>query len=198
MSDVEPSLSAKLEDYISEPIGQVADELALPILVHLVRPSALADEGNQIAIRRLCGQYPQMKLILVHAARGFNPAHTVRGLEGVKGLDNLYFDTSCVAEGGAIEAILKMYGPSRLMWGSDYPFSHLHGRCIAINNSFTWLLDDQGVPGRKIDPDLDFVFVGLESLRVLKYACMSCELSDSQVEAIFLNNALEMFSNGSV
>ena len=193
MTQTRPTLFAKLQEYVPDQIAQVADETSLPVIVHLVRPSALADESNQKAICRLCKQYPRMKLILAHAARGFNPAHTVRGIEGVKGLDNLYFDASSVAEGGAIEAILRAYGSSRLMWGSDYPFSHLHGRCVAINDSFTWLYDDQGIPGCSLDPDLDFVFVGLESLRVLKHACVFCGLSDSEVEAVFLGNALTMF-----
>ena len=166
----------------------------LPIIVHLVRLRALADEGNQSAIRDACRRFPDLSLVLAHGARGFNPSHTVSGIEAVAGLDNLYFDTSCVCESGAMEAIIRVYGHERLLWGSDYPFSHFHGRCVAVADNFAWLYDCNLAPGPlSPDPELVFTLVGLESLRMLKLACMACRSSDSQVEDIFRNNAARLY-----
>ena len=175
----EQTMDANVDEYLPETMAAAAHEARLPIVVHLVRLRALADAANQEAINRLCRKYPGMTMILAHAGRGFNPSHTVAGIDHVSGLDNLYFDTSCVTECGAMEAILRVYGHERLLWGSDYPFSHLRGRCIAVNDNFAWLYDDTFDPGPlSPDPKLEMTLVGLESLRCVKYACLHCGLSD--------------------
>ena len=194
MSARERTMESTVAEFLPEHAVAVAHETGLPIILHLVHPTALADARNQEAVTTLCRNYPDMRLVLAHAARGFNPSHTIRGIDGVAGLDNLFFDTSCVAESGAMEAILRVYGHSRLMWGSDYPFSHMHGRCVGIGDSFAWLYDsDVRIGELSPDPDLEFVLVGLESLRALKIACLAYRLSPSQIEAVFCDNARELF-----
>ena len=104
-----------------------------------MRPRALADPGNQEVIRRYAGRYPDMRLILAHAARGFNPHHTIAGIESLRGLGNVWCDTSAVTEYGAFEAIVDTLGVDRLLYGSDLPVSHLRGRCVALGDSFLWV-----------------------------------------------------------
>ena len=95
---------------------------------------------------------------------------------------------SAVTDVGACEAIIETLGHDRLLYGTDFPVSHLRGRCVAIGDGFLWLYDDtldwQTASFQPLQP----VFVGLESLRVLKQAAWHCRLGDSQVEDIFCNN----------
>ena len=80
----------------------------------------------------------------------------------------------------------------RLLYGSDFPVSHLRGRCVAVGDSFLWLTRDNvdfNQPIGAVVPTL----VGLESLRTLKLACVNLGLSDVQVERIFYGNAAELF-----
>ena len=128
MSDRGRTFDSSLEEYLPEHLVQVADETETAILVHLVLDRALSDGRNQKTIRAFCRRYRKMKMVLVHGARGLNPSHTVNGIDAIREFDNIYFDTSSVMEGGCIEVILKRFGPSKVMWASDYPFSHLHGR----------------------------------------------------------------------
>ena len=193
MSDRERSFDSSLEEYLPEHLVRVADEAELAILIHLVLDRALSDTRNQRAIRRFCKRYPKMTMVLAHGARGLNPSHTVYGLDAIKGFDNICFDTSSVMEGGCIEAILKIFGPSKVMWASDYPFSHLHGRCVAINDGFIWLYDNMPVARDTSHPGIEFALTGLEALRTLKYASIHSNLTDSQVEAIFRKNARALF-----
>ena len=60
---------------------------------------AVADPSNIHWIRHYCTTYPQIKLILAHSARGFQPAHNLEGLTQLADLDNLYFDTSANTAG---------------------------------------------------------------------------------------------------
>jgi len=180
---------ADIPAYLPEAQVKVAHEERLCITLHMVKARAVADPSNQHWIRHYCETYPDMQLILAHAARGFNPYHTIEGLAALRGLPNLWCDMSAVADVGACEAIIETLGHDRLIYGTDFPVSHLRGRCVAIGDGFVWLYDDtldwKTVSFQPLQP----VFVGLESLRVLKQAAWHCRLEDRQVEDIFRNNA---------
>lgn len=187
-----PTWEADIPEYLPEPIVKVAHEEGWAITLHIVKSRALADEGNLHWIRHFCKTYPNMRLILAHSARGFQPAHNFEGLPRLRGLDNLYFDTSANCEPMAHLSILRMIGHEKLMYGSDLPASHLRGRSLAAADSFLWLYEDSPVWGEK-HTKIDPVLLGLEHLRSIKWACWSDRLSDSQVEDIFWNNAAKLF-----
>lgn len=187
-----PTFDSFIEDFLPEAQVQVAHDLGLSITLHMVRQRALADPANQATIRRYCERYPNMRLILAHAARGFNVHHTIEGIESLRGISNVWFDTSAVTDSGAIEAILRVFGPSRLLYGSDFPVTHLRGRCISLGDSFLWISAENtqlDVPYGRIE----LATVGHESLRTLKIACQSLRLSDTDVEQVFSRNAHELY-----
>lgn len=183
-----PSWEADIPEYLPEAQVRVAHEEGLCITLHMVKARAVADPSNQHWIRRYCESYPNMQLILAHAARGFNPYHTVEGLAALRGLPNLWCDMAAVADVGACEAVIEILGHDRLLYGTDFPISHLRGRCVAVGDGFLWLYDDTlDWTAASFEP-LEPVFVGLESLRVLKQAAWHCRLTDAEVEDIFRNN----------
>ncbi len=182
---------APVEEYLSEEHVRVAHEEGLTITLHMVRDRALADPVNQATIRRYCTQYPNMRLILAHAARGFNPWHTIEGIHSLEGLDNVWCDTSAVTEAGAFEVIVETLGHDKLLYGTDFHVSHLRGRCVAIGDSFHWLYAEEMNLGEK-HTTLKPVLIGLESLRSVILAMHRLKLSDAQVEDIFYGNAAKM------
>ena len=180
---------AEIEQFLCEEHVRIAHEEELVVLLHMVKSRALADPANQAKIRYYCENYPGMRLILAHAGTGFNPHHTAEGIHTLKGLSNVWFDMSAITGNGALEPIVRTFGHERLMWGSDYPISHLRGRCVAIGDNHLWLYEDtldwSKVSYREVKP----LFMGLESLRVLKVAAGNLGLSDRQVEDVFWTNA---------
>lgn len=189
-----PTFDAHIPSFLTDEHMRVAHDLGLSITLHIVRSQALADPSNQEVLRRYATQYPNARLILAHAARGFNPHHTVLGIESLRGLRNIWFDTSAVTDGGAYEAIIKVMGHDRLMYGSDFPVSHIRGRCVGLGDNFLWLTPDN----TKLDAayaNVQFTLVGIESLRTLKVAALACGLSDEQVEDVFFNNGAELFAD---
>jgi len=187
-----PTFDATIEEFMPDAQLRIAHEEGLSITLHIVRATALADPANQQWIRDRCRAFPDMRLILAHAARGFNPHHTIAGIEALGGLDNVWFDTSAVTDAGAIEAIVRTLGHERLLYGSDFPVSHLRGRCVGLGDSFLWISaenTDLAVPYAR----LDLALVGHEALRTLKVAAMSLGLTDSQVEDIFCRNAARLW-----
>ncbi len=187
-----PTWHAPIEAYLAEEHVRIAHEEGLTITLHMVRDRALADPVNQRTIRRYCETYPNMRLILAHAARGFNPWHTIEGIGKLHGLPNVWFDTSAVTEAGAFEAIVETMGHEKLLYGTDFHVSHLHGRCVAIGDAFHWFYaDDMDLNERHAM--LQPVLIGLESLRSLLLACRRLKLSDRQIEDIFYGNARDLF-----
>jgi predicted TIM-barrel fold metal-dependent hydrolase len=189
-----PTWEAEVKEYLTEEHMRVAHEEGLSITLHMVRARAMADPANQAQIRFYCEKYPNARMILAHAARGFNPHHTIEGIRALAGLRNVWCDSSAVTEAGGLEAIIEALGHDRLLWGSDFPISHFRGRCVAIGDEFLWLyentLDWNSVAGyAQIRP----LFVAHESLRALKLAAARLHLSDSQIEDIFCMNGLRLF-----
>jgi len=191
-SDSKPTWEADIPDYLPESIVRVAHEEGWVITLHMVKSRCVADPGNLHWIRHYCQSYPNMKLILAHSARGFQPAHNLEGLPQLKGIDNLYFDTSANCEPIAHQAIIRHLGHEKLLYGSDFPISHLRGRSLAASDSFLWLYEDNDVWDAN-QGKIPAVLVGLEHLRSLKWACWSEHLSDSAVEDIFYGNAARLF-----
>jgi len=127
MASSKPTFEAGIEEFLPEPIVKVADEEGWWITLHMVKSRAVADPANISCIRRYCESYPNMKMVLAHSARGFQPAHNLEGLPHLTGLDNLYFDTSANCEPVAHQSIMRIIGHDKLMYGSDLPISHMRG-----------------------------------------------------------------------
>ena len=192
MAPVDPTWEADIQHFLPEKHVKVAHEEGWVITLHIVKKRAVADPANIECIRHYCESYPNMNLILAHSARGFQPSHNLEGLPKLTGLDNLYFDTSANCEPIAHQAIIRIMGHDKLMYGSDFVVSHTRGRSLSAADSFIWLFEETSVWGEK-HTKIDPILLGLEHLRSIKWACWSERLSDNQVEDIFWNNAARLF-----
>ena len=190
-SPVTPTFDSPIEAFLPEEQVRVAHEEKLSITLHIVKQRSLADPENQRTLRRYAETYPDMRLILAHAGRGFNPHHTAEGIGSLTGLPNVYFDTAAVTDYGAIEAIIQTVGHQAVLYGSDFPVSHTRGREIALGDTFVWLHEGD-FPASPYGP-AHVAFVGFESLRVHKLAARHLRLTDAQVEDIFYGNAARLY-----
>lgn len=187
-SPVQPTFQAPLQAFLPEWAWALAHARGLVITLHLVRDGALADPDNQRELRACCERYPHARLILAHAARGFHAPNTVNGIAALRGLDNVWFDSSGICEREALEAILREFGPRRLLWGSDFPVSEIRGRCVTVGDGFAWL-DPGSVQWEKTGPQGRPTLVGLESLRALLDAADALGLGAADLQDIFAGNA---------
>ena len=194
-SSKRPTFDSRIADFVPEWAWELAHAHRKIILLHMVRDRALADPANQEEIIALCRRFPNARLILAHAARGFHAPNTVKGIDSLLGLTNVWFDTSGVCETEAIAAILQRFGPRRVMWGSDFPVSQLRGRCVTMGTGFAWITvghvtwDDQffGQP----------LPVGLESIQATLNAADQLGLNREDLCDIFCDNALRLFDETS-
>jgi glutamate-1-semialdehyde 2,1-aminomutase len=183
-----PTFLLTPEGFVPPWTWEVAQEREWLIMLHIVRDSALADEANQRYIRENCQRYPRAKLVLAHAGRAFHGSNTVCAVSRLRDLDNLFFDTSAVCEASPLAAIIREFGPRRLLWGSDFPVSEQRGRAVTLGTGFAWLAPSQEtLCGEQ-------VLVGIEGLRALFEAADQIGLSEDDLADIFWRNAERLLS----
>jgi len=181
-----------LDEYLPQAAWEVANERGLCITLHMVRDLALADPDNLAQICANAAKYPNAKLILAHAARGFASWTVMDTVEQVAKYPNIYFDFSAVCEPLPFMAIIKAVGHKRVMWGSDYPVTMMRGKCVSVGSEFLWLYKEQ-LSNCASKTNFNAHLIGVENLMAMRTACKMLELTREQVEDIFYNNAMELF-----
>ena len=184
------SWNSSIRGFLPEWQMELANEHGSLLMLHLVKDKAIADPDNITDIREICTRYPDIKVVLAHAARCFHSPHAKEGINKLRGLQNIWFDTSAICEPEAIITILREFGPRKLMWGSDFPVSQIRGKSVSIGDGFAWIdesLCDWG-KAKFTNP----VVVGLESLIALKSAAEEFGLNSTDINDIFFENAIRL------
>ena len=185
----EPQQAAPSQ-FLPEWVWQQAHERGWFITLHLMRDAALADPVNQREVREHCERYPNARLVLAHAGRGFYAPNTVAGIASLTGLENVWFDTSAICEPEALVAILREFGPRRLLFGTDYPISHQRGRAISLGTNFAWVVTDRV---EQWDfPDETPAQLGIEGIRAVLTAADLMNLDERDLTDIFHDNTMRL------
>jgi glutamate-1-semialdehyde 2,1-aminomutase len=188
----ERTWEAAIPDYLPEPLMVVADAEGWVVTLHLVRARGIADPSNQHWVRRYCERYPRTQLVLAHCARGFNPYHVLEGLPPLADLPNLWVDTSAVCGAMGILAALRIMGPERVLYGSDFCVSNIRGTAFSVADTFLWV-DEQHPPAPPgYVAHFALPLVGVENLRAVKAAATMAKLTEAEVEALFWGNAARL------
>lgn len=178
------------DEYMSRWMWELAEEDGLVLMLHLVRDRALADPDNLAYLQQHAREFPNAKIVLAHAGRGFCARHTAEGAPRLRGLSNIYFDTSVICEPLAFEVILETFGPRKLLYGSDFPISQFRGKAVTVGDGFHWVYEHD-LPADQRDA-AGLTLVGIESLLALRDACRRRHLNDTDVERIFYGNAQDL------
>ncbi len=186
------TMNASITEYAPEWMWEILHEIKGIMMLHIVQDGAIDDKNNQEEIRRLCRAYPRVQLILAHVARSFNYRNARNGLHAISDIDNVVVDTSAICETATFQAAIRILGPKRILWGSDFAVSEMRGRCVTTGNYFFWLHPE--VLQKEYQPPTtnDMTLVGIESLLSLCEACGDEGLSESDIKDIFFNNALKL------
>jgi glutamate-1-semialdehyde 2,1-aminomutase len=192
-ANIPDTMQAKIEDFVPDWMWEICHEIGGVLMLHIVRDRAIADKENILSIQRLCRRYPNCRLVLAHIARSFNYRHALEGLAAIKELPNAVVDTALVTESEGMRAALQILGPERVLFGSDFPFSELRGKCTSVGDGFAWIYADE-LPATGVSKIGDFTLLGIESLLCLREACKAERLGETAVQAIFQENAFRLIT----
>ncbi len=191
-ADRKDTFYAGIEEYLPQTAWEVANARGLCITLHMVRPHALADEGNRAYIKMMAKRYPNAKLILAHCARAFASWTAIESVSELVPYENVFFDFAAVCESPAMIQILKKVGVKRCMFGTDWPCSMSAGKCISIGDTFYWL-NEKELRSFTSKTDLHTWLVGTETLMAQRQACLLTDLKERDIEDLFYNTAASLF-----
>lgn len=171
-------------EYLPESAWVVANNLHLPIILHLMRPTALWDSDNLSYVMEMSRRYPNAQLVLAHCARGFAAWTCVKAIRELSNRGNIWFDLSSICEPGPMIACIMKNAGERTMWGSDYPICMTRGRAVSLADGQNWLTDLHTQKTRII----------AENLLSFYQVALLLELDQTQLENLFCNNARRLFN----
>ncbi len=180
-----------IKSFFPDWLWVIADSLGLVVFLDIVENKTLANEDNRKYIIEKCRKYPNLKLVLKNAAVGFNIENTIKSLNALRGLENIWFDISVICEASAIKVILMEFGPEKLLWGTDFPISEIRGKSVSFGDSFL-LLDSHTVKAKKINYKFKPLLVFVEAIKALKDASDDFGLKKEDIRKIFYENALKL------
>ena len=111
--------NARMRDFLPESFIEVAHDKGLAITMHLAKKTGPADAENQADLERYTRDYPRAQWILAHCARAFNAFMMEEAIDFLKGLPNIWYDTSAVNDLYSHYLLMKHEDRHRVMFGSD-------------------------------------------------------------------------------
>lgn len=182
------AVEARITDFLPEHQIAVADRLGLIIMMHVSKRDAIADPHNIEDMVRLSAKYPNVKWILAHCARSYSAWAIERAAASLRGLPNVWYDTSTVCDSDALDALYTGVGVDRVMYGSDDMIGPMRGKYITFGRAWAYLSPTNHTMGLShCDPRM--TYIRYEQLRAMKRGARQIGLSTAQREALFYGTA---------
>lgn len=126
---------------IYAPIMELLNDTGSIILIHCGRfkdgyPESDTSFEHGLTISK---KYPKIKVVLAHMG-GNDTSIVKKAVHAAKDLSNVYFDTSGISTPYRVEYAVKIIGPDRIIFGSDYPWCSYLGNYYNVQDS---LLDEK-------------------------------------------------------
>ena len=179
---------AAITDFLPEHQIALADRLGLLVMMHVSKRDAIADEDNIADIIRLSQAYPNVRWVLAHCARSYSSWAIEAAAKRLRGLANVWYDTSSVCESDALDALYQGVGVDRVMYGSDDMIGPMRGKYIAFGRAWACLTpDNNSMTLGHCDPRM--TYIRYEQLRAMKRGARQLGLSEQQRKALFHDTA---------
>jgi glutamate-1-semialdehyde 2,1-aminomutase len=181
-----------LTEFMPEHLIAVADRRRLLIMMHLSKRDAVADPDNIRDLLRLCEKYPKARWILAHCARSYSAWAIEKAAAQLRGLPNVWYDTSSVCESDALDALYTGVGSDRVVYGSDdIPVGVLRGKYIAFGRAWAHLSETNHTLNLS-HCESRMTFTRYEQLRAMRRAAQRLGMTRQQNEALFHDTAASL------
>lgn len=177
-----------IDEYLPEAAWDIANQMGLAIILHMMRPAALSDDDNFSYITKMTHRYPNAQLVLAHCARGFASWTVVDKIRELEDRGNIWFDMAAVCESAPIAACILKNAAKRTLWGSDYPICMNRGKAVSMGTKFAWFIN------QTLPENSNPCFVAIENLMAFRQAAIMLDLDQLQIEDLFYWNAMSLFN----
>lgn len=181
----------RIGDMVTEAQLEVANARKLIILLHIPRRLRLADPDNLNSIKKMAQRYPNARIIIAHVGRSYCSWPAKVGLDQLKDLGNVYFDTAMVQNPMVYQLLFRKVSLKRILFGTDLPIAQERGRVVCVNgrNLFVTRKPCPWSLSMPEDQALECTFFAYEMLRAIKEAAELEGLSPVELHPLFYDNA---------
>ena len=181
----------RIHEFLPHEQLEVASDLGLWVTMHLSRAGGGDEQNLRDLEEYTTKRYPGIRWILAHCARSFVYWQMERGIDRLKAMPNIWYDTSAVTDVRPFITLFSEEDHRRIFYGTDGIESvSFHGAYTAFGRTHQ-LLETDKVPYLHFEhSDYRPVICLYEQLLAMKQAAAIAELSRDQIEDIFWRNAV--------
>ncbi len=175
----------------------LANERRLVVLLHVPRRGRLADPAIQAGVRWLAAECPRAKIVLAHCGRCYLPSEMKAAIGCLRGLENVWLDTSMVMDPVVLQIALNAIGPGRLLFATDFPVAAMRGRRVRVHDH--WV--DVVLPGyppsayRVAGEGFQAGPMAWELVLAIRWACELTGVGEKERHAVFHANGMRLLGN---
>jgi uncharacterized protein len=185
-------LEASIFDFLPHHQLELLNERRGWVTLHVPRAGRLGHPANVAEIKEIRRKYPNIALVIAHLGRCYTLPHALEAFPHFADDEGLYFDSSAVLNPEVHRLALEMFGPTRILYGSDNPVFYMRGRRQFKNREYInrtsypfYFNHDREPP----EVEATYTLFMYEELRAIRQACEQLGLDRAAVENIFHGNA---------
>jgi len=193
-------IESSIFDFLPHHALEVADDRRAWVTLHVPKVGRLGHPDNIREIKEIRRRYPSVILVIAHLGRCYTQPHAAEAFDELADDAGLYFDNSAVLNPAVHRLALELFGPRRILYGTDNPVFYMRGRRTwqdrqYINHTSADLHfnRDQHEPA---EVEAAYTLYMYEALRAIKQACDEVGVGPAGIEAIFCGNARRLASAG--
>ena len=185
----------RIHEFLTHEQMELANDMGLWVTMHLSRFDGCADEYNLSDLEEYTNKrYPNIKWILAHCARAFTYWPMPLAIERLREMPNIWYDCSAVCDVMPHYTLYKGEDHHRILFGTDnLGANSFHGRYVAMGRFWYQFETPPYATQDVIHCDHRPTLSVYDQLLCMKHAAQLAELSQSQIEDIFYNNAKSAF-----
>lgn len=184
---------ASIFDFLPRHALEVANARRAWITLHVPKAERLPHPDNIREVKEIRENYPQIGLVIAHLGRCYTLPHAEEGLPPLADDPGLVFDISAVLNPDVLRLAFELFGPERLLYGTDNPVFYMRGRRQwqgrrYINRTSADFHFNQGAH-EPPQVEARYTLFMYEALKAVKDVCEERRLRRDQIEAVFRTNA---------
>ena len=185
-------IEASIFDFLPHHQLEVLNARRAWLTLHVPKADRLGHPDNIAEIKQLRKQYPDITVVIAHFGRSYTLPHAEESFPQLADDDGLYFDNCAVMNPDVHRYALEMFGPSRILYGTDNPIFYMRGRRQWEGRTYT---NRTSYPFHfnkvREAPDIEagYTLYMYEALRAIRTAAEEVGLTRQDIEGIFAGNA---------
>lgn len=184
----------RIQDMVGPVERALANERRLIVLLHVPRRGRLADPDVQAGVRWLSAECPEAQIVLAHCGRCYLPGEMQAAIGCLRGLDNVWMDTSMVMDQVVLQIALHEIGPGRLLFATDFPVAAMRGRRVRVRDHWVDVVQPGYPPSayRVAGDSFTASYMAWEIVLAIRWAAELVGISAAERDGIFFENGMAL------